>query len=185
MESGNYYRLKNTCNIDNWLAFFAINEDVCRKVIDSVRTVRTVEHRSLLTSILQLCQQKQFIPAKMFLGQLNGITRDATLFEIDFNGNEEVNFLYHLRHVFTTTLMTECSSTHCPKQVRRIITRDVPALPMPPDNITEATIQEELARWMMAEQQPTTSCMQKFLVNPPPLAPVKEDYYTSSATGQR
>ena len=74
MANGKEYRLVNTCNIDNWLAFFALHQDVCDRVMQSVNDLtKTVENRSWLTSILELCKRREFTPAKMFLAHINGI----------------------------------------------------------------------------------------------------------------
>ena len=112
----------NTCNIDNWLAFLAIQG----KVTEAISA--TIIH-PLTKLIIESCREGKFITSKYMLAELNNIKHENMI--IDFDGNEEVHFIQHIKHLYINKLKTTCSSPFCPMPSREVILKDVPSFPLP------------------------------------------------------
>ena len=86
---------------------------------------------------------------------------------VNFDGNEEIHFLYHFKDLYSYTLTTQCSSAFCPYQRMERRMNDVPSLPMPSTNINSETIQSETQKWYKCNSQSATVCKRKFINDNP------------------
>ena len=128
---------------------------MCKSIIPELNEDET------LKKFLKKCEDRKFNLAKFLLAGLNKLKINNKC--VNFYGNEEVYFITHFKAIFTSTLLTQCSSPSCPQPQKKIILNDVTSLPMPLTNIDQQLIQQELQIWFTSKSQLVTNIDQQLI----------------------